>query len=140
MPAGTGKTRVILCLIYLLVQESQYKSIIVRFPTAFLKQQDEQAYKNLLTFLPKDARVWLEVGFRHHASSMCTQILDEADFHILDKSDYYDKFGPDWNIIGFTASPVKQKDSVEDHLLKTIGFHIVDSLIQPFTAPVAGPM
>ena len=68
---------------------------------------------------------------------MFIQILDEADYHLLDTHYYDDKIARDWRIFGFTASPVKPiATCAEQAHLQALGFRVYDSLIQPFGVPM----
>ena len=59
------------------------------------------------------------------------QILDEADYHLLDREEY-DGCNAGYRIIGFTATPIKQSTVCmeQDHLERR-GFKVIDTCVQP---------
>ena len=55
------------------------------------------------------------------------QVLDEADYFLLDGTEFDEAADPGWTIFGLTATPIKREQCMEKELLKQLGFELMNS-------------
>ena len=131
-PPGTGKTRTLLSLIYLLAVNGEHKDIVVRFSSKLLYLQDRKAFKDMQAYVQKCANVHLEVGFKNVRPGSI-ELYDEADSLILDDPRFDEHARQVGSVIGLTATPLNAVVSQEKSLLSHLGFTIKDSRIPPMS-------
>ena len=59
------------------------------------------------------------------------QVLDEADYFLLDGTEFDEAADPGWTIFGLTATPIKREQCMEKELLKQLGYELMNSCVAP---------
>ena len=136
-PPGTGKTRTLLCLIFLMANHGDGNDIVVRFSNKILLEQDKRAFLDMQSYVERKAKVHLNVGF-HNAGrkngANYVELYDEVDSLGLEDGKFDVHNETVANIIGLTATPIKDGlVTLEKQLLNHIGFNIKDSHIPPMS-------
>ena len=132
-PSGTGKTRTLSALIFILASLGKYKNISVRFANILLKRQDEPDFNNIKAVAKYEGA---EVTYKFGAKNLgkgedAIELIDDCDSLILD-GDKFDHINDEiGTIIGLTSAALGNSDhSNERNLLQSLGFYLHDSCIQ----------
>ena len=139
-PPGTGKTRTLISLVYILANLGGHKDITVRCPGKHILVQDEEALAELAEAVKAaGTRIRLATGVQNLGSFNAIELIDECDTVILDNERFDQLRLTVGNMVGFTATPLKDAHhSSEKDLVAALGIHVHDSHVPAMGAMPAG--
>ena len=126
MPAGLGKTRILLGLACLL-KSIGFNTIRVAYPNELLLSQERHNLVKVQTFLGEDCFEFFvakeEKDIRRDRRFNTALIMEEADWMLLDKG---------WNpcakfVVALTATVQESQNPTESLLLRKRGFFLLDA-------------
>ena len=132
-PPGTGKTRTLAALVYVMASLGGYKDITIRCPGKHILEQDKEVLAELAEAVKAAGTVVrLRCGVQGLGQLDTVELIDECDTFILD-NDRFDQLRHGLGaFIGLTATPLKDgPHSTEADLVAALGIHIHDSLVPP---------
>ena len=130
-PPGTGKTRTLMSLVWILTVVGNYKHITIRCPSLVLLDQDRFALKEIqAAAASRGTKVVFQRGHSNLGKPDTIELVDEADSLVIDDNTYVEKRHSVGQLIGFTATPLKADENAsERHLLDVLNIHVHDSCI-----------
>ena len=130
-PPGTGKTRTLVSLAYIMASLGGYKDITLRFTSKLTLQQDEQMLAELAESVKANGtRIRLMTGVQCLGKYDTVELIDECDTLILDNDQYDELRHRLGAFIGLTATPLKDgQHSSEKALVTALGISVHDSFI-----------
>ena len=132
-PPGTGKTRTLVSLAYIMSSLGGYKDITLRFTSKLTLQQDRQMLAELAESVKANGtRIRLMTGVKGLGLGQhdTVELIDECDMLILDNDQYDELRHRLGAFIGLTATPLKDgQHSSEKALVTALGISVHDSFI-----------
>ena len=137
-PPGTGKTRTLVSLVYLLATLDQVPHITVRSWNNILLKQDQFALEEIRATVGGRTVISFRTANAHLGVKEDTiEVIDECDAIILDEDKFAEQHHNIGTLIGFTATPLKStKHSSEKEYLSALGIKVYDSAIPPMGDPL----
>lgn len=88
LPAGSGKSRVIACLAFILLLTGKAQKIHIVFPNSALMNRDKKDYASYFTTVdpPLTDKVVYHSDLNFSAGAKDVVIIDEADYFIFEKT------------------------------------------------------
>ena len=129
-PPGTGKTRTLVSLVYILSTIGNAPDITVRCPSKLLLEQDQFALEEVKAAVKGDSIVRFSLGANKLGREGTIEIIDECDELILDGDKFAKAHKNIATFIGLTATPIKgTTHSSEKELMTALGIQVHDSAI-----------
>ena len=129
-PPGTGKTRTLMALVYILSTLGKVPDITIRCPNKLLMDQDQFALDEIKAAVKRDTTVRFATGAIGLGKEGTVEVVDECDALIFDGDKFLKARKNIATFIGLTATPIKDTDhSSEKTLVTTLGIRVHDSAI-----------
>ena len=129
-PPGTGKTRTLMSLVYILSTVDKCADITVRCPNRLLHDQDSSALEEIKAAVKADTTVRFATGGHNLGREGTIEIVDECDALIFDSKAFVCAHKNVGALIGLTATPLKgTTHSSEKELIAALGVQVHDSAI-----------